>query len=185
MEQRNIYGVDAGSSDITAAVTGQRTVSAQMLAALHDQPVAAQLGATMVQASGAHFLVPFLGSMIPSTADEGGSLSSSASFSQLDLTPTRYGRRADITTLALRAGRFAIVHPKQFHHHMIPGRKCTCHRLPLCYSTHCCSTPQESHRHWRNAHCASSPQTNICLQFRPSRSCSRRNQFHRHKFRME
>jgi len=57
----------------------------------------------MVQASGAHFLVPFLGSMIPSTTDEGGSLSSSASFSQLDLTPTRYGRRADITTLALRA----------------------------------------------------------------------------------
>ena len=103
LEQRSIYGVDSGSPDIAAAVTGQRTVSAQLLAALHDQPVAAQLGATMVQASGAHFLVPFLGSMIPSTADEGGSLTSSASFNQLDLTPTRYGRRADITTLALRA----------------------------------------------------------------------------------
>ena len=103
LEQRSIYGVDSGSPDIAAAVTGQRTVSAQLLAALHDQPVAAQLGATMVQASGAHFLVPFLGSMIPSTADEGGALTSSASFNQLDLTPTRYGRRADITTLALRA----------------------------------------------------------------------------------
>jgi len=103
MEQRNIYGVNAGSSSITAAVTGQRTVSSQLLASLHDTPVAQQLGATMVQATGAHFLVPFLGSMIPSTADEGAALTSSASFNQLDLTPTRYGRRADITTLALRA----------------------------------------------------------------------------------
>ena len=102
-ERRNIYGVDAASADITAAVSGQRTVSAQLLAALHDEPVAAQLGATMVQASGAHFLVPFLGSMIPSSTDEGGALTSNASFNQLDLTPTRYGRRADITTLSLRA----------------------------------------------------------------------------------
>jgi len=101
--KRNIYGVDAGSADITAAVTGQRTVSAQMLAALQDAPVAEQLGATMVQASGAHFLVPFLGSMIPSTVDEGGSVSSSASFNQLDLTPQRYARRADISALSLRA----------------------------------------------------------------------------------
>ena len=103
LEQRNIYGVDAASTSITAAVTGQQTISAQLLAALQDQPVAAQLGATMVQASGAHFLVPWLGSMIAATADEGASLTSSASFSQLDLQPQRYGRRADITALALRA----------------------------------------------------------------------------------
>lgn len=103
LEQRNIYGVDATSSSITAAVTGQQTISSQLLAALQDQPVAAQLGATMVQASGAHFLVPWLGSMIAASADEGASLTSSASFSQLDLQPQRYGRRADITALALRA----------------------------------------------------------------------------------
>ena len=103
LEQRNIYGVDAASASITAAVTGQQTISSQLLAALQDQPVAAQLGATMVQASGAHFLVPWLGSMIAASAAEGASLSSSASFSQLDLQPTRYGRRADITALALRA----------------------------------------------------------------------------------
>lgn len=103
LEQRNIYGVDAASASITAAVSGQRTVSSQLLAALVDQPVAAQLGATMVQASGAHFLVPWLGSMIPSTTAEGASIASSASFSQLDLQPQRYGRRADITALALRA----------------------------------------------------------------------------------
>ena len=103
LEQRNIYGVDAASPSITAAVTGQRTVSSQLLASLQDAPVAAQLGATMVQASGAHFLVPWLGSMIPASANEGASLSSSASFSQLDLQPQRYGRRADITALALRA----------------------------------------------------------------------------------
>jgi hypothetical protein len=101
--KRNIYGNDAGSGSIAAAVTGRQTLAAPLLAALHDAPVAQQLGATMVQASGSTFLVPFLGSLIPSTAAEGASASSSASFSQLSLTPQRYARRVDVTTLALRA----------------------------------------------------------------------------------
>lgn len=101
--KRNIYGVDATSGSIAAAVKGQQTIASQLLTALHDEPVAAQLGATMIQASGANFLVPYLGSMVPSTADEGASLTSSLTTNELSLTPTRYGRRADITTLALRA----------------------------------------------------------------------------------
>ena len=100
--KRNIYGNDSGSGSIAAAVTGRRTTSAEYLAALHDVPVAEQLGATSVQASGATFLVPYLGSLIPSTADEGVAVTSSASFNELSLTPQRYGRRVDVTTLALR-----------------------------------------------------------------------------------
>lgn len=100
--KRNVYGNDSSSGSIAGAVTGRRVTSAELLTALHDEPVAAQLGATMVQASGASFLVPFLGSMIPSSADEGGALTSSASFSEKTLTPNRYGKRVDITQLALR-----------------------------------------------------------------------------------
>lgn len=100
--KRNLYGNDATSGSVAASVTGKQTISREYLSALHDEPVAQRLGATTVQASGATFLVPFLGSMIPSTADEGAGLTSSASFSELSLTPQRYGRRVDITTLALR-----------------------------------------------------------------------------------
>ena len=100
--KRNIYGNDSASGSIAAAVTGRRTTSAEYLAALHDVPVAEQLGATSVQASGATFLVPYLGSLIPSTADEGAAVTSSASFNELSLTPQRYGRRVDVSTLALR-----------------------------------------------------------------------------------
>jgi len=100
--KRNVYGNDSGSGSIAAAVTGRRTTSAEYLAALHDVPVAERLGATSIQASGATFLVPFLGDLIPSTAAEGAAVSSSASFNELSLTPQRYGRRVDVTTLALR-----------------------------------------------------------------------------------
>ena len=100
--KRNVYGNDSGSGSIAAAVTGRRTTSAEYLAALHDLPVAERLGATSIQASGATFLVPFLGELIPSTAAEGAAITSSASFNELSLTPQRYGRRVDVTTLALR-----------------------------------------------------------------------------------
>jgi HK97 family phage major capsid protein len=100
--KRNVYGNDAASGSVAASVTGKQTLSTQLLTALHDQPVAQALGATMVQASGTSFLVPFLGSLIPSTTDEGAALTSSASFSELTLSPNRYGRRVDITQLALR-----------------------------------------------------------------------------------
>lgn len=101
--KRNIYGNDSSSASVAAAVTGRQTLSAPLLAALHDAPVAQQLGATMVQASGSTFLVPFLGSLIPTTAAEGAGASSSATFSQLSLTPQRYARRVDVTAIALRA----------------------------------------------------------------------------------
>lgn len=98
----NVYGNDAGSASIAGAVSGKTTVSSQLLSALHDVPVAQQLGATMVQASGTNFLVPFLGSLIPASAAEGASMDSSATFSEKTLTPNRYGKRVDITALALR-----------------------------------------------------------------------------------
>mgnify|MGYP001346757294 CR=1 FL=1 len=98
----NVYGNDAGSASIAGAVSGKTTVSSQLLAALHDVPVAEQLGATMVQASGTNFLVPFLGSLIPASAAEGAAINSSATFSEKTLTPNRYGKRVDITALALR-----------------------------------------------------------------------------------
>lgn len=100
--QRSVYGNDASSGSVTAAVTGKQTLSTQLLSALHDVPVAQSLGATMVQASGTSFLVPFLGSLIPATMDEGAALTSSASFSEITLSPNRYGKRVDITQLALR-----------------------------------------------------------------------------------
>lgn len=101
--KRNVYGNNASSGSVAAAVSGRQTLAAPMLAALHDQPVAQQLGATMVNASGATFLVPYLGSLIAASADEGAALTSSATFSELSLTPQRYGRRVDVTSIALRA----------------------------------------------------------------------------------
>jgi hypothetical protein len=101
--KRNIYGVDATSGSIAAAVAGQQTLAGQLRTALHDAPVAEQLGATTLQAFGATFLVPYLGNMIAATVAEGAGITSSLSTNELSLTPIRYGRRADLTTLALRA----------------------------------------------------------------------------------
>jgi hypothetical protein len=101
--KRNVYGVDGSSGSIAAAVSGLQTLAGPLRTALHDQPVAQQLGATVLQAFGATFLVPYLGNMIATTANEGAGLTSSLTSNELSLSPIRYGRRADITTLALRA----------------------------------------------------------------------------------
>lgn len=107
-ERRNIYGntVEGG---VTVAASGRQTLSAPMLTANHGVPVLQTLGATVLDASGAStFLVPFLGRTAASSTTEGTSATSSATFSELSLTPTRYTRRTDVTALALRTNGSAI-----------------------------------------------------------------------------
>lgn len=108
IQKRNVYGSTAGGS-IDAAVSGKQTISAPMLTANHGEPMLQGLGATVLTATGAGtFLVPYLGRTDAASAGEGAALTSSATFSQLELTPTRYGRRTDVSALALRTNGSAI-----------------------------------------------------------------------------
>lgn len=108
LEQRNQYG-NAVVGGVDAVVSGKQTLSAPMLTANHGTPVLQQLGATVVDASGAStFLVPYLGRTAAAATLEANSASSSATFSELSLTPTRYARRTDVTALALRTNGSAI-----------------------------------------------------------------------------
>ena len=59
--KRNVYGNNSGSGSIAAAVTGRRTTSAEYLAALHDVPVAEQLGGNKRTSFGGYFPGPLLG----------------------------------------------------------------------------------------------------------------------------
>lgn len=102
-EQRAVYGNDAGSASIDSAVNGKQTLAGAYSTALHVQPLAQQLGAVVMDASGSStFLVPYLGRTSAGSANEGASVTSSATFSELSLTPTRYARVATYSALALR-----------------------------------------------------------------------------------
>jgi hypothetical protein len=108
MHKRNVYG-NATGNGVDVAVTGKQTLSAPMLTAHHGTPQLQQLGATVLDAQGAGtFLVPFLGRTDAASTGEASAASSSATFSELSLTPTRYSRRADVSALALRTNGSAI-----------------------------------------------------------------------------
>lgn len=102
-EVRATYGNDSGSGSIDAAVTGRQTLAGAWSTALHVQPLAQQLGAVVLDASGSStFLVPYLGRTAAGSAAEGAGVTSTATFSELSLTPTRYARVATYSALALR-----------------------------------------------------------------------------------
>ena len=103
-ELRSIYGNDSGQSGIAGNVGGRQTLSfGDTRTALHTVPMAEQLGAQKVNASGGGtLLVPFLGRTAAATADEGAAGSSTTStFSELTLTPQRYTRKTSISALSL------------------------------------------------------------------------------------
>jgi hypothetical protein len=101
--KRAVYGNDSGSGSIDSAVSGRQTLANNYQLAMHIQPLAQQLGATVVDASGsATMLIPYLGRTAAGTAAEGSAVTSSATFSELSLTPTRYARVATYSMLALR-----------------------------------------------------------------------------------
>jgi len=102
-QKRTVYGNDSGQSGIGGNVSGKQTLAVGYQQALHIQPHAEQLGARVVDAVGsATMLIPFLGRTAAGTADEGAAVTSSATFSELSLTPTRYARVATYSALALR-----------------------------------------------------------------------------------
>lgn len=102
-ELRNVYGNDSGQSGIAANVSGRQTLSTgDTLLARHFVPMAEQLGARRIDASGAGtLLVPYLGRTDAVTAQEGAAASSSSSFSELSLSPQRYTRKTSVSALAL------------------------------------------------------------------------------------
>ena len=102
-QKRNVYGNDSGQSGIDNNVSGRQTLSGAYETALHIQPLAEQLGARVIDALGSStMLVPFLGRTAAGSADEGASVTSNATFSELSLTPSRYARVATYSALALR-----------------------------------------------------------------------------------
>jgi len=108
LQTRNQYG-NAVVGGVDAVVSGKQTLSAPMLTANHGVPLLQQLGATVFDASGSStFLVPYLGRTAAASTLEANSVSSSATFSELSLTPTRYARRTDVTALALRTNGSAL-----------------------------------------------------------------------------
>lgn len=108
LERRNIYG-NTVTGDVTAGVTGKPTASAPFLTAIHGVPTLQSLGARVIDVdAAATFLVPFLGRTAAGSSAEAASASSSATFSELSLTPTRYTRRADVSALALRTNGSAL-----------------------------------------------------------------------------
>jgi len=61
-QQRNVYGNDSGQSGVDANVSGRQTINGGYQVALHNQPLAEELGALVVDASGSStMLIPFLG----------------------------------------------------------------------------------------------------------------------------
>lgn len=103
-ELRNVYGNNSGQSGIDANVGGRQTLSTgDTLLARHFVPMAEQLGARRIDASGAGtLLVPYLGRTDATTADEGATKSASNStFSELSLSPQRYTRKTSVSALAL------------------------------------------------------------------------------------
>lgn len=102
-ELRTVYGNDSGQSGIGSNVSGRQTLSAgDTRLALHNVPMAQQLGAQKIDATGSStLLVPYLGRTDASTADEGAAASSASSFSELSLTPQRYVRKTSVSALSL------------------------------------------------------------------------------------
>ena len=99
------FGQDSTSASIANAVTGQQTLSADLVAARHAEPTAVQLGARSVDASGsASFLLPYLGKVDANSMAEGASDTSTADFQQTTLDPVRYNRSVTLSSLALRVG---------------------------------------------------------------------------------
>lgn len=102
-QKRSTYGLNSGSAGVDAAVNGVQTLAGEMQGALHAQPLAEQLGARVFDAVGSgSFLVPYLGRTAAASVAEGVADTSSASFNDLTLTPTRYNRSATVTALSLR-----------------------------------------------------------------------------------
>jgi hypothetical protein len=102
-DKRAVYGNNAAQSGIDGAVSGKQTLADRMQTALHVQPLAEQLGAMVVDAFGSSsMLIPYLGRTSAGTADEGASVTSTATFSELTLTPQRYARVCTYSALALR-----------------------------------------------------------------------------------
>ena len=102
-QKRAVYGNDSTSGSIDSAVTGRQTLAVGYQQALHVQPLAEQLGARVVDAVGsATMLIPYLGRTAAGSTAEGAAATSSATFSELSLTPTRYARVATYSALALR-----------------------------------------------------------------------------------
>jgi hypothetical protein len=104
-ELRNVYGSDATSGSIDAAVTGLQTLAgAPLRGALHGQPLAEQLGATIVDAQGSNtVLLPWLGVVNAASTAEGATTSAdTADFQEVSLTPTRYSRKVTVSQLSLR-----------------------------------------------------------------------------------
>lgn len=102
-ELRNVYGNNSGQSGIDANVSGRQTLSAgDTRIAMHNVPMAEQLGAQRIDATGSStLLVPYLGRTDATTADEGAAATSSSTFSELSLTPQRYTRKTSVSALAM------------------------------------------------------------------------------------
>jgi len=106
-ELRDVYGSNASSGSIDAAVTGLQTLAgAPLRGALHGQPLAEQLGATIVDAQGSNtVLLPWLGVVNAASTAEGATVaapSDTADFQEVSLTPTRYSRKVTVSQLSLR-----------------------------------------------------------------------------------
>lgn len=103
-ELRNVYGTSATPSGIDATVTGLQTLAPGGLRqALHGQPLAQQLGAQVIDGLGGQSIVlPWLGRTDAASADEGGTVTSSADFQSVTLTPQRYSRKVTVSALSLR-----------------------------------------------------------------------------------
>jgi hypothetical protein len=104
-ELRDVYGSNASSGSIDAAVTGLQTLAgAPLRGALHGQPLAEKLGATIVDAQGSNtVLLPWLGVVNAASTAEGATTSAdTADFQEVSLTPTRYSRKVTVSQLSLR-----------------------------------------------------------------------------------
>lgn len=101
---RSIFGVDSTQSGIDSSVNGKQTLAAGMKVGLHRQPLAVELGATLIDATGsATFLLPWLGRTSAASAAEGASVSSAASMNDTTLSPIRYTRKTTFSALSLRS----------------------------------------------------------------------------------
>jgi len=104
-ELRNVYGADAGSGSIDAAVTGLQTMDgAPLRGALHGQPLVEQLGATIINVTGSNtVLLPWLGVTDAASTAEGATTSANGSdFQEVTLSPTRFSRKVTVSQLSLR-----------------------------------------------------------------------------------
>jgi len=101
--RRSVYGLDDSSAGVDSLVNGVQTLAGAHNIAMHGEPLVQRLGARVFDAVGSgSFLVPYLGRTAAASLAEGVTDTSSATFSDLTLTPTRYNRAATVTALSLR-----------------------------------------------------------------------------------